>query len=342
MDPLRVAVIGCGFWSQFQIPAWLELPDVECTAVCDVEPDRAKSIADLFHVPKHFRDPGELFRIAHPDVVDVITAPETHRDLVEQAARQGIPVICQKPLAPDLKTAQEMVAICSKAGVPLFVHENWRWQRPIRQIKRILNSGLIGRPFRAQVDFSSSFPVFDNQPSLREVEHFILCDIGSHVLDVIRFLFGEADWLISQVHRINPHIRGEDVATILLRMVNGMTVTCTLSYASRLARERFPETFAVIEADRGSIELAPDFWIRVTDEEGTKSRRYPPRNYSWADPNYTLIHSSIVDCHRNLVDGLLGKSNAETTGADNLRTLQEVFGAYESARLGQIFNIEPL
>jgi D-apiose dehydrogenase len=342
MDPLRIAVIGCGFWSQFQIPAWRELRNVECVAVCDMEPDRARAAADRFCVPKHFRDPEDLFQTVHPDIVDVITGPETHRDLVERAVRHRIPVICQKPLAPDFETAREMVNICRESRLGLFVHENWRWQRPIREVKKALDSGVIGKPFRARVDFSSSFPVFDNQPFLRELERFILCDIGTHVFDVIRFLFGEAEWLIAQARRINQSIRGEDVATILLQLVNGMTVTCTLSYASRLERERFPETFALIEGDRGSIELGPDFWIRVTDEEGTKSRRYPPQIYSWADPSYALIHSSIVECHRNLVEAMLGKGKAETTAADNLRTLQQVFGAYESARLGQIFKIEPL
>ena len=62
--------------------------------------------------------------------------------------------------------------------------------------------------------------------------------------------------------------------------------------------------------------------------------------YSWADPSYALIHSSIVDCHRNLVDGLIGKGKAETTGEDNLRTLELVFGSYESARLGQRIEIK--
>ncbi len=80
----------------------------------------------------------------------------------------------------------------------------------------------------------------------------------------------------------------------------------------------------------------------MTNEAATTSRRYPPKIYSWADPGYALIHSSIVDCHRNLVDGLLGKGQAETTGEDNLRTLQLVFGSYESARTGQPFPITAL
>ena len=338
--PLKIAVIGAGFWSQFQIPAWLELSNVECVALCDINADKAKALADRFHVPKHFQDPEELLRVERPDILDVITSPETHRDMVALAARHRIPVICQKPLANDLGTAGEMVDLCRESNVPLFVHENWRWQRPLREVRNALDSGVIGKPFRAHVDFSSSFPVFDNQPFLRELEQFILSDMGVHILDVIRFLFGEAEWLISRVQRINPGIKGEDVATVLLQMTGGATVTCTLSYASRLERERFPEAFIVIEGDRGSIELAPDFWIRVTDEEGTRSRRCPPRMYSWADPSYALIHSSIVDCHRNLVDGLLGTGKAETTGEDNLRTLELVFGSYESARIGQRIEIK--
>ena len=118
-------------------------------------------------------------------------------------------MICQKPLANDLETAREMVDLCREAKVPLFVHENWRWQRPLREVRNVLDLGVIGKPFRAHVDFSSSFPVFDNQPFLRELEQFILSDMGVHILDVIRFLFGEADWLIARVQESTRASRGK-------------------------------------------------------------------------------------------------------------------------------------
>ena len=51
---------------------------------------------------------------------------------VRLAADRRLPVICQKPLAPTLEEAERMVAACREAGVPLLVHENWRWQAPIR------------------------------------------------------------------------------------------------------------------------------------------------------------------------------------------------------------------
>src|SRR4029077_17206851 len=101
-------------------------------------------------------------------------------------------------------------------------------------LKKVLESGAIGKSFRAHIDFSSSFPVFENQPFLRELDKFILSDWGVPILDVVRFLFGEAEWLLCRVQRVNPTIHGEDVATVLLQMKSGMTVTCTLSYASRL------------------------------------------------------------------------------------------------------------
>jgi D-apiose dehydrogenase len=120
-----------------------------------------------------------------------------------------------------------------------------------------------------------------------------------------------------------------------------MTVTCNLSFASCTEIERFPETFILVEAARGSVTLAPDFSIRVTDAEGTFSRRCPSPIYRWADPDYALVHASIVECHRNLRNGLLGIEAAETTGVDNLRTLKLVFGAYESARRGAVVGMSP-
>ena len=101
--------------------------------------------------------------------------------------------------------------------MPFFVHENWRWQAPMRALAGLLRRDRIGAPFRARLQFSHSFPVFDNQPFLRDVERFIISDMGSHTLDVARFLFGEVSSLYCQTGRVHPDIRGEDVATIVSR-----------------------------------------------------------------------------------------------------------------------------
>jgi predicted dehydrogenase len=339
MSNLRFAVLGCGFWSQFQIAAWRELEGVELVAVYNRTRSKAQAIADRFGSPKVYDDAEAMLREVRPDFVDIITDVNTHERFVDLAALYRLPVICQKPMAPDLATARRMVATSRTAAVPFMVHENWRWQRPLRQFKTLLDQSGLGAPFRARITFSCSFPVFDNQPVLRKLERFILTDIGSHILDTARFLFGEASNLYCRVQRANPSIRGEDVATVMLGMESGATVTCEMSYASRLEHERFPETYVLAECQRGSIELGPDYWIRITDAEGTRSRRYPPPRYPWADPAYDLVQASIVDCNRDLLRALTTGAKAETDGQDNLRTVQLVFASYESAQSGHAITL---
>lgn len=335
-------MLGTGFWAQYQLAAWQELPQAQCVALYNRTLAKAAALGERFGVSAVYDDVELLLDQEQLDFVDIVTDVNTHSRLVALAACRRIPVICQKPLAPSWKEAQAMVAACAATGTPLFVHENWRWQAPLRELKRLLSQGAIGTPYRARIDMISGFAVFANQPFLAELDQFILTDMGSHILDVARFLFGEADLLYCQIHRVHPHIRGEDVATVMLRMNEGRTtVLCEMSYAENpLERECFPETLVFVEGDRGSLELTAQAGVRLTTAEGTLSRRIPPPQYAWCDPAYELVQSSIVACHANLLAALQGVGNAETTGEDNLRTARLVFGAYESARARRVIELD--
>ncbi len=343
MPELGFAVLGTGFWSLYQIPAWFEVGGVRPVAAYNRTVSRAEQVAKRFGIPRVYGDAEEMIQKEREnlDFLDIITAAETHAPLVRLAARYHIPVICQKPMSTDLASAEGMVAACRDAGVPLYIHENWRWQAPIRALKRVLDQGAIGAPFRARIEMVSGFPVFVNQPFLGELDQFILTDVGSHILDVARFLFGEASSLYCQTRKVHRDIRGEDVATVMMDMGAGVTVTCNLGYAeSYLEREAFPQTFIFIEGERGSVELGPDYWLRVTGADGTHSRRVPPPRYAWADPAYEVVHSSIVPCNANLLAALKGEGQAETTGEDNLKTVRLVFASYDSASTGQVIHFD--
>jgi D-apiose dehydrogenase len=335
MNELRFAIFGTGFWSRFQLAAWHELQGARCVALYNRTKSKAEALAAEFGVPAVYDDPEALLENETLDFIDIITDVDTHSRFVHMAAERGLDAICQKPMAPDYPTAKAMRSACEAAGVQLLIHENFRWQTPLRSLKRVLDEGSIGEVFRARLSFNSSFPVFDNQPFLKEIEQFMLVDVGSHILDTARFLFGEALSLCCQTSRVNPGIKGEDVATVMLQMASGSTVVCELSYATRSELERFPETFAFIEGDHGSIALTQDYWIRVTTAEGTFAKRYPPPRYAWADPAYDVVHASIVPCNADLLQALQGQGTAETTGADNLKTIELVYGSYESAARGE-------
>lgn len=338
---LKFAVIGTGFWATYQLPAWFELEGVELVALYNRTLVKAVYFAQRFSVPYVYDDINMLFdrHADELDFVDIITDVDTHPHFVTKAAGRGLDVICQKPMAPSLDTSRNMLETCRQAGVRLYIHENFRWQTPLRALKDVLDSGVIGRPFKARVSFCSAFPVFDNQPFLAELEQFILTDIGSHVLDMCRFLFGEAESLYCRTTRVNPAIRGEDVANVLLTMRSGLTCYAEMSYASVLAREAFPQTLVTVEGADGSVVLTHDFVIQTTTRTGTTQQTAPPPHYAWADPAYALVHSSIVDCNRNLLRDLQGKGGAETTGADNLETIRLVYAAYESAEKNGVVNL---
>lgn len=340
MSNLRFAMFGAGFWARYQLGGWRELPGVECTAIFNRTFSKAQSLAREFGIPAAYDEAEELLGKEELDFIDVVTDVWTHSKYVQLAAAHKLPVISQKPMAPSLAIAEDMVKTCQEAGVPFFVNENWRWQTPIRQVKQILSTGVIGTPFRARLDMISGFPVFRNQPFLGELEQFVLTDVGSHVLDVARFYFGEAESLYCRTQRIHPHIKGEDIATVVMKMGGATMVIVELGYAeNHLEREGFPQTLIFIEGDRGSLELTLDYWIRVTTCEGTLAKRCPPPRYSWADPAYEVCHSSIVPCQANLLKALKGEGAAETTGEDNLKTMRLVFASYDSARTGQVVNL---
>ena len=340
MADKRFAIFGAGFWARYQMAAWQQVGGAQCVALYNRTRGKAEALARDFGVPRVYDDAAQLLQREQLDFVDIITDVNTHRQFVEMAAARGLPAICQKPMAPALVDAEAMLTASSQAGVPLFIHENWRWQTPIRQLKRALAAGLIGQPFRASINMMSGFPVFANQPFLKQLEQFILTDLGSHILDVARFLFGEARSLYCQTQRVHANIKGEDVATVMLQMQSGATVLCRLAYAgTALERDRFPETYVFVEGDQGSLELGPDYWLRVTTPDGTVSKRYPPPRYAWADPAYDVVHASIVPCNANLLAALCGEGAAETTAEDNLQTVRLVFTAYDSARAGQVIHL---
>jgi predicted dehydrogenase len=336
---LRFALFGTGFWSRYQLAGWRELEGVECVALYNRTRSRAEALAEEFGVPAVYDDPEELLRREPIDFMDIVAHEAAHAPLVELAARYQVPVICQKPMAPDLATARHMVDLCRAAGIPFMVHENWRWQHPIRRVKRALELGGLGRPFRAHLVYANSYPVFQNQPFLRELDRFILTDMGSHILDTARFLFGEARTLYCQTARVNPGIQGEDVATVMMRMGQETTVLCSLSYASRVEHDPYNETYILAECENGTVELGPDYWVRVTTERGTLARRYPPPYYAWSNPDFEVVQASIVPCNADMLRALQTGQAAETTGEDNLKTMRLVFLAYESAETGRVIEV---
>ena len=331
MTELRGALIGCGFFAVNQMNAWDQLDGVRIAAICDRDEARLAAMGERFGIDARYTDAAEMLRAEKPDFVDIATTAPSHRALVELAASLSIPVICQKPFAPTMEDARAMVAACDRAGVALMVHENFRWQSPILRVRQALDAGSIGTPFFGRVSFRSAYDVYSGQPYLAEGERFIIEDLGIHALDIARFLFGDVASITTRTTRVNPRIRGEDVATMLLDHESGMHSLVDCSYATKLEEERFPQTLVEIDGAEGTIRLDAGYRLTVTDETGTRHEDVSPPLLDWAERPWHNIQESVLLIQKHWVETLRAGREPDTSGRDNLKTLALVEAAYQGA-----------
>src|SRR5690606_32786801 len=125
--PWRCGLIGCGFFAPNQMHAWRSIPEVEVSAVCDRDLNKARAMSEAFGVKAVYDDAAKMLGAEGLDFVDIVTTVESHRHLVELTAGSGKAIICQKPFATTLEDADAMVAACLRTRTHLLVHENFRW-----------------------------------------------------------------------------------------------------------------------------------------------------------------------------------------------------------------------
>jgi D-apiose dehydrogenase len=340
MTNLRGALIGCGFFAVNHLHGWRDAKGAEIIAICDQNPERLKLVGEQFSISARYKDAAEMLRIEKPDFVDIATTAPSHRALVELAASLGIAVICQKPFATNLADAKSMVATCDKANVMLMVHENFRWQSPIQAVKHVLNAGTIGDVFWGRVSFRSNYDVYSGQPYLAEGKRFIVEDLGIHALDIARFLFGDALNVSARIKRVNPNIKGEDVATMLLDHSNGVASVVDCSYATQLENELFPQTLLEIDGTNGSLRLGANYKLAITSNCTTTHRDVSPPLLPWASKPWHNIQESVALIQQHWVGCLSANKQPETSGRDNLQTFALVEAVYQSAATSQTVTLE--
>lgn len=342
MGELRGALIGCGFFAVNQMHGWRDIDGASIVAVCDRDPERLRIVGDQFGIAKRYTDAATMFAIEKLDFVDIATTVGSHRPLVELAAANRVPAICQKPFAPTLADAKAMVTACTEAGVPLMVHENFRWQSPIQAVRTVLDCGEIGTPFFGRISFRSAYDVFSGQPYLATGKRFIIEDLGIHIIDIARFLLGDVSAIITRTARINPKIAGEDVATMLMDHDSGATSVVDCSYATKLATEPFPETLIEIDGSDGTIRLAQGYRLTVTGKTGTVVSDVSPPLLPWASRPWRNIQESVVAIQKHWVDCLATGIEPATSGADNLKTFALVEAAYMGAASRESVHLDTL
>jgi predicted dehydrogenase len=341
------ALVGAGAIAEFHLQSWGRIPEVEMVAVADLQPERARSLADRYGIRRTYADLVSLLdQVRGLDFIDVTAPPEAHLPLVELAASNGLHILLQKPFAPDLEHARRMIDSARAAGVYLAINENWRWRPWFRRMKSMLAEGAVGRPAYARFFVHSSGVLTRTLPPdhrFRTWPRVVLYDWGIHHVDVLRFLFGEPQTVFMRAGRLNEQLQQGESHAVAVFGFDGLTALVDISLASFAPHGQvnrlgpMVEDFRV-EGDRGTLQTIPAApagtdLLRLTTAAGVNE--WPA--YEGLPLDAYLASFSAAQGH--FIDCLSGKAQPETGAEDNYHTLAAVLAAYRSAESGQVVQL---
>lgn len=339
--PLRGGLIGCGYVSQFHLEAWKAVAGSNLVAVCDLDPQRLEAAGRSVRAAA-YRDPADLLRRGDLDFVEICTGPESHPPLVALAAQHGVHVLCQKPAATVRGDLLAMIESCASASVRLMIHENWRFRPWYRALKRELEAGTIGRPIRLRVAHRDTRALrpdgFRSQPYFATMPRLILLDMGCHLVDTARYLLGEVETVSATLGRFGTGHPGEDLATLTLGFANGALGLLDMSWCApaEAARPEWALNETVLEGSEGLLKLQADGSLLRIGLDGSSERRPVPLK-----PDDQVYVDGYIQTQTHFIEGLRDGTPHETSGTDNLKTMDVVWAGYASAEQGRAIRVPP-
>ena len=326
---LRGITVGCGFFGNIHLEGWRRVENADVVAVVDRDEEKAKASARQFGITA-YGDLVQAIEEISPDFVDVATRPDSHLEIVEAAAAQGCHVLCQKPIAPTWDESVKLVKACKRRGVRLMINENWRWQPWYREIKKLIETGVLGQVttitlVRHEADALSS-PPFPNPPYFVEMERFLLIESVIHLIDVARFLGGRIKEGCCQTRNLSGATVGEDNVHLLLRLEDAVW---GIIYSTRCSEPDVVDPvcdYARIEGKNGTIRLDRDGTVTV------KPLHRPAFQHDYAMPTAGYRGDSVRMTLQHFADCLSSDKQFETEGENYLnQVMSAVFAGYESA-----------
>jgi D-apiose dehydrogenase len=329
---MRVAAFGTGFFSVYHYESWSRIPGIELVGICvHSNTTRAEEFAARYGAKAVFTNPEEMLDKTRPDLVDIITTPESHADLVSLAASRGIPMICQKPLAPTYEEAQALVRTAERANTLAVAHENWRFRPWNREASRLIRDGAIGEPYNIMFrmrpgDGQGPSAYLDRQPYFQKMPRFLIHETGIHSIDVFRYLMGEITGVFAHLRRLNPAIEGEDSGYVTFSFASGAAGVFDgnrlLDFQADNPRLTMGEM--LIEGSDGSLRIDGLGRIWRRERKGSETEH----DYVWENKGYA--GDSVHALQEHVVLHLREGAPVENVASEYLKTLRVEEAIYRS------------
>ncbi len=228
---LRFGLLGAGRIGKLHAGNIAASPKAELVAVADIDQAAATGLANLHDAEA--RAPADIIGASDVDAVLIGTSTDTHADYIEQAVNAGKAVLCEKPVDLDAKRIEACLAVVEKAGKPLMIGFNRRFDPNFASLKRRLDDGVVG-----DVEMVTIISRDPGPPPIAYIERSggLYRDMMIHDFDMARFLLGEEPVV---VHALGSVLVDEaigkagdvDTAMVMLRTASGKL--CQISCSRR-------------------------------------------------------------------------------------------------------------
>ena len=313
MSTIRWGIIGCGQVCEVKsAPALMRARDSAITAVMRRDGPAAKDFARRFGISEAYDDAAALLADPNVDAVYIATPPMLHKQYTLMAAAAGKPVLVEKPMAMNAAEAEEMVAACAAAGVPLFVNHFRRALPRFIEAKARLDSGAIGELRCATIAFSTSGegyePGSDNWRLRADRGGDPFFNTGCHHFDLLDFLLGPIADARGHLSKQAPDSACDDLYTASLRFESGVQAAAAFCYSAGVTTDLIE-----IVGSEGVLAFpAFDFEapLLLETEEVAEEITVVPELY---------VHLPFM---QTVVDALNGRSECPSTGESALRSMR--------------------
>jgi len=315
MKKLGTAVVGTGFWGKNHARVYKDLQETDLLAVCDIDAERAKAVADQFGA-KPYTSVQRMLHNEEIKAVSVCTWSTSLAKVAIAAVKAGKHVLVEKPMAASVKQAERLVDSAKRNHVHLTVGFLMRFIPGLQQMKKAVEEKTIGELVSATAKRVSQWPE-------RIGDVGVVKDTAIHDIDVMLYLFNKDPIAVYAKTGSMRHKKFEDYAQIMLTFEGGKTAFIESNwltpYKTRILIATGSE--AIMNLDYITQEL------RIEDAKETVQPRYPT-----TEPLKLEL--------RHFANCVLGKEKPLITGQDGLRALRIAEAALKSSASGRIVKLK--
>jgi predicted dehydrogenase len=333
-EPIRVAIIGCGWAGKRHAQAY-EQCGAEIRWAVDVDREQAEALRGTRTTTRVSTNYQQA--LADPDVlaIDICLPHDLHASVTIAAAAAGKHILCEKPLAATLEEADRMIQAAHQAGVILMVAENERFNPLWHRVRELVQDGMIGRPALIQV----TRQVYMRSPpqwylNERQTAGGIMMTGGIHEIERMRMLVGEVKSVYAlRARQRLTFMQGDDTSTALLQFQDGTIGTLVESFLMKsLSTAAGSEVHTLrIDGDLGSLAVQDGRTIHLFSEG---KNVLPWETLTQLDLLVPEADTFVLEIE-HFLQALRTSQEPLTSGRSQRRALEIVLAAYQSMQTGR-------